>query len=55
MKIEERKAVRREAALRPSPAKQREDSELTPRGGEKTPRPGSPSKNNKDLSAHLSD
>ena len=54
MKIEERKAVRREAALRP-PTKQREDSELTPRGGEKTPRPGSPSKNNKDLSAHLSD
>jgi len=51
MKIEERKSVRREAALRPSPTKQREDSENTPRGGKSlhSPRLGSPGKKNKDL------
>jgi hypothetical protein len=51
MKIEERKSVRREAALRPSPTKQRDDSENTPRGGKSmhSPRPGSPGKKNKDL------
>jgi hypothetical protein len=55
MKIEERKAVRREAAMRPSPTK-REDSE-TPSGpkGMHSPRIGSPNKKNNDLSVHLSD
>ena len=56
MKIEERKAVRREAALRPSPAK-REDSDNSAHGPKPmhSPRPGSPNKKNKDLTAHLSD
>ena len=51
MKIEERKSVRREAALRPSPTKQRDDSENTPRGQKSLHSPilGSPGKKNKDL------